>query len=100
MLERRIYGQKDKRRVYVREHEDHSEGTVKEKLNRMMDDVKVLQKAIQHSVAAENRFPGVTSDEVTDPEWNDDKLVEQVFAHSRAERSEERRVGKECRSRR
>lgn len=50
-----------------------------------MRDVQVLQEAIQDSFAAENGLPSVAADEVTDPEGDDDQLVEQFLSGASVE---------------
>ena len=47
-----------------------------------MRDVKILEEAIEDSVAAENGFPCVTTNEIADPQRDDDQLVEKFFART------------------
>src|SRR5437588_4998874 len=51
-----------------------------------MGDVEILQEAVEDSITAENWFPGVAADEITDPERDDDELVEEFLARAGLER--------------
>ena len=55
------------------------ERAVEQKIQRMLGQVDVLQKRIEHAVAAEDRLPCVGTDQVADPERNDHELIEKVF---------------------
>jgi len=76
---------KNERCVDVREHQNDREWTVEEKFEWRVGDVKILQRAVENAVAAENGFPGVAADEVADPERDDDELIEKFFASPGAE---------------
>jgi len=80
VLEGGVDGEKNERRVNVREHEDDGEGTVEEERDRFVGEMKILEEAVEDAFAAENGFPGVAADEIADPQGNDDKLVEQFLA--------------------
>lgn len=99
MLERGIDGKKNERCVDVREHEHDSEGAVEKEADRFVGDVQVLEKAVEHAVAAENRFPGVAADQIADPERDDHELIEEFFARTGVEGEEVReRVAEEERA--
>jgi len=61
MFERGVDRKKDKWRVDVREHKNYGERAVKKRGDGAVRDVKILQEAIEDSVAAENGFPGVAT---------------------------------------
>src|SRR5579864_929608 len=80
VFERRVDGEEDERRVDVREDEDDRERAVEEKADRFMRDVKILEKTVEDAVAAKDGFPRIAANEIADPEWNDDELIEEFFA--------------------
>src|SRR6266403_259856 len=80
VFECRVDGQKNERRVDVREHENDSEWAVEKERDGRMREMQVLQEAIEDAFAAENGFPSVTAHQVTHPQRHDDELVEQLFA--------------------
>ena len=86
VFERRVDGKKNERRVNVRQHEDDGEWAVEKEADRVVREVQILQKAVEHAVAAENRFPSVTANQIADPERNDDELIEEFFARAGVER--------------
>ncbi len=69
------------RGINVGEGENDGERAIKEKANRLLGDVKVLQEAVEDAVRTQDGFPGVTADEIADPEGNDDELIEKIFAN-------------------
>src|SRR5882762_3987723 len=85
MFKRRVDGKKDERRVDVREHENNGEGTVQKKADRFARDVKILEQAVQHSVAAQDCFPGVAANEVADPQRHDHELIQEFLARTSVE---------------
>src|SRR6267142_5081440 len=85
MLERSVDGKKDERRVDVREHENNGEGTVEKKADRFARDVQILKKAVEHAIAAEDGFPGVTPNEVAHPQRHDHKLIQEFLARTSVE---------------
>ena len=66
--------------------ENDGEGAIEEKANRLLSDVKVLEEAVEDAVRAQDGFPGVTADEIADPEGNDDELIEKIFANAGVKR--------------
>src|SRR2546428_74997 len=80
VLERGVDGKKRKRRVDVCEHENDRERAVEEEDNGFVREMQVLEKTVEDPVAAKNGFPGVTPDEIADPQRHDDKLVEKFLA--------------------
>jgi hypothetical protein len=42
-------------------------------------DVEVLEKAVENTVGAENGFPGITANEIADPQRNDDELIQKLL---------------------
>src|SRR5882757_7033846 len=85
MLKRGVYGKKNKWRVDVREHEDNGKGTVEKKADRFARDVQILEKAVEHSIAAQDGFPGVAANEVADPQRHDHELIQKFLARSGVE---------------
>src|SRR5881392_1830528 len=47
-----------------------------------MGDMEILQEAVEDTFTAENCFPGVATDEITDPERDDHELVEEFLARA------------------
>ena len=90
VFERGVNRQEDKRSVDMGEHQDYCEGAVEKGGYRFTRDVEVLQEAVEDAIAAENRFPGISADQITDPERNDDELIEKFFARTRVKREEVR----------
>src|SRR3984957_8021337 len=66
----------------MREHEDHGEGAVQKKTDRLVSDMEVLEKSVENSFATEDCFPSVAADQIADPERNDDELVQQFLARA------------------
>ena len=85
MLEGGIDRKENERCVDVREHEDDGERAIQEEADGFVRDVQVLQKAVQHAVASENGFPGVTADEIADPKRYDNELIEEFFSRASVE---------------
>src|SRR5882762_9004436 len=85
MLERSVDGKKDERRVDVREHEDNGEGTVQKKADGFARDVQILEKAVEHAIAAEDGFPGIATNEVAHPQRHDHKLIQEFLARTGVE---------------
>jgi hypothetical protein len=50
-----------------------------------MRNVEILERAVEDAVGAENSFPSVTTNEITDPERDNDKLIEELFARAGVE---------------
>ena len=101
VFERGVDREENERSVDVREHEDHGEGAVEKEAERFAGDVEVLKEAVEDAFAAEDGFPGVTANQVADPERDDDELVEEFFAGAGVERNEIReRVAEEDRKER
>src|SRR5215472_16296365 len=86
MLERRINGQDGEWRVDVRQGQHHGERAVEQELERMLGQMRILQQRVENAVAAENRLPRVSANQVADPEGDDDQLVEKILTLSCAER--------------
>jgi hypothetical protein len=78
VFERSVQRKEDKRRVDVGEHEDDGEGAVEKEADGLFGDVKILEKTVENAVGAENGFPGVSANEIADPERNDDELIEEL----------------------
>src|SRR6202034_69968 len=78
--------QENEGRVNVCEHHDDGEGAVQQKADRLVREVPILQEGVEHAVAAENCFPCVAAHQITHPERDDHKLIEEFFANSRVER--------------
>src|SRR6267142_3489551 len=85
MLERSVDGKKDERRVDVREHENNGEGTVEKKADRFAREVQILEKAVEHAIAAQDGFPSVTANEVADPQRYDHELIQEFLARTSVE---------------
>src|SRR5712672_2878041 len=85
MLERSVDGKKDERRVDVREHEDNGKGAIEKEADWFVRDAQILEKAVEHAIAAEDGFPGVTADEIADPQRHDHKLIEEFLARTGVE---------------
>ena len=85
VFEGSVQREKNERRVDVRESEDDRERAIEKKTDGSAGDVEVLQEAVEDAVGAENGFPGVAADEIADPERDDDKLIEKIFANARVE---------------
>jgi hypothetical protein len=85
VLERGIDGKEYERRIDVREHEDHSEGAVEKETDGFVGDVEILEKTVEHAVAAENGFPGVAAYQIADPERDNHELVEEFLARAGVE---------------
>jgi hypothetical protein len=51
-------------------------------------DVEILEKSVEDTVAAENGFPGVSTNQVADPQRNNDQLIEEFFARASVEGQE------------
>src|SRR5580700_8103949 len=66
----------------MRQHEDHGEGAVEQKTDGLVSDMEVLEKAVEDAFAAEDCFPSIAADQITDPERDDDQLVQQFFARA------------------
>src|SRR4029077_1630424 len=86
MLQRRIDGKKNKRRIDVRKHQDHGEGTVEKEADRFARDVQILQQAVKHAVAAKNGLPGVAANKIADPQRYDHQLIQKFLARTCVER--------------
>src|SRR5260370_28722591 len=86
VLEGRVDGQKNERRVDVRQHENDGERAIEKERDGLVCEMQVLQKAIEDAFAAKNGFPRVTPYQIAHPKGNDDKLVEQFFARARMKR--------------
>src|SRR5205085_1658824 len=80
VFERGVNGQKDKRRVDMREHKHDGERAIKKKTNGSGRDRKKWQKAIKHAVAAKDGFPGVAADQIADPQRHDHELIKELLA--------------------
>src|SRR3981081_542812 len=76
VLKRGVDRKKDEWRVDVREHEDNGKGTVEKKADRFAREVQILEKAVEHAIAAQDGFPGVTANEVADPQRHDHELIQ------------------------
>jgi hypothetical protein len=72
----------------VGEHENHREGAVEEGRKGFVRDVEILQSAVQDAFRAEDGFPCVAADEITDPEGDNHKLIEEFFAGTGVKREE------------
>src|SRR5215471_5607786 len=81
-------GRKTKRRVDVGAHEDDGEGAVEKEADGLFGDVKILQETVENAVGAENGLPGVSANEIADPERNDDELIEEFLPDAGFERHE------------
>src|SRR5580704_16562761 len=75
MFERRVNRKERKWRVDVRQGEDDSERAIEEKFDGVARDVEILQQAVEHTVAAEDCFPGVSAHEITGPQGNYHELI-------------------------
>ena len=85
VLERSVQRKKDKGRLDVRKCEDDRERAVEEKANGLVDQVELLEEAVKDSVGAKNGFPGITANQVADPQGHDDQLIEKFFSWSGVE---------------
>src|SRR4051812_9507933 len=79
VLHGRIDRKEGERGIDVGKRKYHSERAVQQELQWMLSQVQVLQRGIKHTVGPEDSFPGVGADKIADPEWDDQKLVEQVL---------------------
>jgi hypothetical protein len=70
----------------VSEDENNGEGTIEEEADGFACDVEILEEAVEDAVTAKDGFPGVTANEIADPEGDNDELIEQLFARTRVER--------------
>jgi hypothetical protein len=86
MFERGVQREENEGRVNVGEHEDDGEGAVEEEADGLAGDVEVLKKTVEDAVGAEDGLPGIASDEVADPQRNDNKLIEKLLAYTSVER--------------
>src|SRR6267154_4138150 len=85
MLKRGVYGKKNEWRVDVREHENNGEWAIEKKVDRFAREVQILEQAVEHAIAAQDCFPGVTANEVADPQRHDHKLIQEFLARTRVE---------------
>jgi len=88
VLKRSIDGKKDERGVDVGEHEDDGERAIEKGGEWFVGDVEKLQRAVEDTVRAEDGFPRVAADKITDPERDDDELIEKFFAGAGVEGEE------------
>jgi hypothetical protein len=72
----------------VGEHEDDSERAIEKGGERFVGDVEKLQRAVEDTVRAEDGFPRVAADKITDPERDDYELIEKFFARAGVEGEE------------
>ena len=79
VLEGCVDGQKDERRVNVREHNHDGERAVKKEGHGLMGEMQVFEEAIEHAFAAENGLPSIAAHQVAHPQRHDNQLVEQLF---------------------
>src|SRR6266403_644227 len=85
MLERGVDGKKNEWRVDVREHEDNGERTVQKEADRFAREVQILEKAVEHAIAAQDGFPCIAANEVADPQRHDHQLIQEFLARTGVE---------------